>query len=133
MFAKRQVDRHVLKDWKALAERLRALGVQRVVIVGPQPKWDPELPALVARHHWLDKSEYIDDGLHRTTIAADAELRKTIERNGNATYVSMTDLLCHDGACRAFVPGTRHLMAVDYGHLSPEGSIYVAKQSFTRL
>jgi peptidoglycan/LPS O-acetylase OafA/YrhL len=128
-----QVDGHVAKDWKALSDRLHTLGVERVVIVGPQPKWDPELPALIARNHWLDKSEYIDDGLHRATIASDAELRKIIKRNGNAEYVSMVDLLCENSACRAFLPGTRDLMAVDSGHLSPKGSLYIAQHAFKGL
>lgn len=128
-----QVDHHVSKDWKAISDRLHALGVERVIVVGPQPLWDPELPALVARRHWLDKSEYIDDGLHRATIAADAELRKIIGQTGNADYVSMVDLLCRDGACRAFVPGTRDLMAVDSGHLSPKGSVYVVRHAFAQF
>jgi hypothetical protein len=43
-------------------------------------------------------------------------------------YVSLVQSLCtHDG-CLATVPGTnRQLIAVDSGHLSPQGSIYVAE------
>jgi hypothetical protein len=128
-----QVNLHVSKDWKRLAATLHSLGVRRVIIAGPQPAWNPELPALVARNHWVDSSEYIDDGIHQETIAADLALRKMISQNGNAEYVSMTDLLCRAGACRAFLPGTRDLMAVDSGHLSPQGSIFVARNAFANL
>jgi peptidoglycan/LPS O-acetylase OafA/YrhL len=128
-----QVNLHASKDWNRVSAVLHSIGVRRVIIVGPQPAWNPELPALVARNHWLDMSEYIDDGIHKETIAADLALRKTIEQNGNATYVSMTDILCRSGACRAFLPGTRDLMVVDSGHLSPQGSIFVAKHAFMNL
>lgn len=128
-----QVNRHDAKNWSRLASTLQSLGVRRVLVVGPQPAWKPELPALVARNHWLDSSEYIDDGIHRETLAMDASLRQLIGRLGKAEYVSMTGILCRGSACRAFLPGRRDLMVVDSGHLSPQGSVFVARSAFNDL
>lgn len=121
-----QREEHIKTDWNALARKLREAGVQRVIVVGPSPFWNPALPALVARKHWLDKSEFIDDGIHAATIADNLTMAKKARESGNFDYVSMTDLLCPDArSCRAFLPNSRILIAVDYGHLSPSGSVYV--------
>lgn len=117
---------HAAKDWEALAAKVHSLGGGRVILVGPQPSWSPALPVLVARNHWLDQSEFINDGIHAVTLADDAALRSKYKDSNSIEYISVTDTLCRrDGSCRAFVPGTRELLAVDYGHLSPKGSIYV--------
>lgn len=97
-----------------------------VILIGPAPDWEPELPVFIARKHWLDKAEFYDDGIHTKTIAADAAMAKKASTSKEYTYVSMTAFLCPDGhACRAFLPGTRSLVALDYGHLSLPGSVYV--------
>lgn len=117
---------HVETDWEALSKVLHRLGVVNVYLMGPAPEWNPELPLLVARRHWLDKSEFFDDGIHQKTIADDATVARQAHQSTQYEYVSMTDFLCPDGrACRAFLPGTRELIAIDYGHLSPAGSVYV--------
>jgi peptidoglycan/LPS O-acetylase OafA/YrhL len=120
---------HASKDWQRLAERVRSLGAGRVVLVGPAPEWRPALPMLVARNHWLDASEFINDGIHANTLADNVLLGEKFKNSTGLSYVSITNTLCRpDGSCRAFLPGTRELIAVDYGHLSPKGSIYVVQQ-----
>lgn len=121
-----QREEHIKTDWNELARILHEAGVQHVVLVGPAPFWNPPLPALVARKHWLDRSEFIDDGIHIVTLSDNLAMAKKARESKQFDYVSMTDLLCPDGrGCRAFLPGRRTLIAVDYGHLSPSGSIYV--------
>lgn len=121
-----QRDGHLETDWDALASLLHDKGVKRVILIGPAPAWVPELPVLVARKHWLDKSEFIDDGIHTATIADSAAMAEKARKSTQYEFISMVDLLCPDGhACRVFLPGTRNLTAVDYGHLSPSGSTYV--------
>ena len=43
------------------------------------------------------------------------------------TYVSIISRLCDADGCRATVPGrdTHNLIASDYGHLTPDGSVFV--------
>src|SRR5450830_1827280 len=129
-----QVNLHGSTDWDRLADKLHALGVARVILAGPQPAWQPALPLLVARNHWLDKEEFINDGLHGTTLANDAALRRKLAQTHKVEYVSMTDTVCRPTlGCRAFLPGTRELTVVDEGHLSPEGSIFVVDNAFKAI
>jgi hypothetical protein len=120
---------HTETDWDTIAETLRANGVKRVLVIGPAPAWNPELPVLIARKHWLDQSEFVDDGIHSATIRENAAMARKAQLSKNYEFVSMTDLLCPNGsACRAFLPGSRDLIALDYGHLSPLGSVFVVNQ-----
>jgi peptidoglycan/LPS O-acetylase OafA/YrhL len=118
---------HEKTDWNAIADRLHKSGVRKVVLVGPLPTWTPSLPLIVARTHWFDEVDYVRDGLDRKAFATDTTLTDKYGQSPNLTYVSMIRALCEARGCRAFVPGERSLMAVDYAHLSPEGSIYAVK------
>lgn len=129
-----QVNLHQNTDWQRLAARLHSAGVQRVLLAGPHPAWAPALPMLVARNHWLDNEEFIDDGMHSATLAENAAMKQALAANNQIEYVSMTDTVCKASAgCRAFLPGTRELIAVDEGHLSPLGSVYVVNMAFRDL
>lgn len=114
------------KDLPRLAETLdwfKAHDIP-VILVGPIPQYsddltrllilswrfhDPDLP----RKRRLDWPESVDRDLRR--LAADK----------GAAYVSLFDLLCDHGACVTLVDPNTPLQW-DYGHMTPEGSRFVA-------
>ena len=43
-----QANQHENVDWSSFYERVRNLGVDTVVLVGPLPQWLPSLPVVIA-------------------------------------------------------------------------------------
>jgi peptidoglycan/LPS O-acetylase OafA/YrhL len=135
-----QAERHEQTDWVAFAAALHGLGVQHVLLVGPLPQWKPSLPLVITRYHWDDHAWHdgdepvrVAEGLDAQTLKADQHLSQRYQgplaQSPALTYVSLIGKLCNDAGCLAYVPGDADhtLMAVDYGHLSPPASIYVAQ------
>lgn len=129
-----QSDFHEEVEWEELAIVLRNKGVERVILVGPIPQYKPSLPSVVIRHAWQSESQYISVGLDYKVIETSRILEKQYSENGFLTYISLTEKLCNADGCRAFVNlDEKSLMLVDYGHLSPKGSLIVSQIIFEKL
>ena len=123
-----QILGHDATDWAVLADGVRQLGARRVVLVGPAPQWHPSLPAVVANQYWGHSYERVGYGLNADMLTLDRAMSDRLAHDRHLRYVSLVQSLCTNGGCLATVPGTDgQLMAVDSGHLSPQGSIYVAE------
>ena len=120
---------HEKTDWDALAAFARSHGVRRVLLVGPTPQWHPSLPLRVAREFPAHDPPRVKSGLDPTVFATDRVLKARFDSASSLTYVSLVDALCSDAGCLATVPpgGPDALIVVDYGHLSPNGSVFVAQ------
>ena len=119
---------HEDTDWREVADKILNVGAEYVVIVGPVPQWLPSLPQVIARRHWNKQSNYINDrGIDQEILATDQLMTERYKSSKNLTYISMIDAMCINKKCLAYVPNNKKLMVVDYGHLSVEGSNYVAK------
>jgi len=99
-----------------------------LVLVGPVPQWRPSLPVIVARN-LKAKRDYVGEGLDPKVLDTDGKLH-AVYATSNVRYVSIIDSLCRLNECRAKVPSYDgfDLIALDYGHLTPAGSDFVAKQ-----
>lgn len=119
---------HESVDWESKGARIRALGARRVVLVGPAPHWTPSLPLVVAGQYWGADYSRVRSGLDQAIFRTDASLKRRLAQSREVTYVSLLDRLCDARGCLAIVPGgdARDLIAVDAGHFSPAGSIFVA-------
>ena len=124
------MSRHELTDWREMSRRILALGVTRVIVIGPSPQWRPSLPEVVATHYWGGSYDRVSRGLVPEIFDVDRQLAAQLQGTPHATYVSLLDGLCNQEGCLAVVPdrGDRDLIAVDSGHLSPKGSVFVANQ-----
>lgn len=113
---------------RATVERLRALGIPRVIVLGPTVEYETALPKLLARDLLAGtaRAPHATDADRR---AVSAELVAALAGTG-ATYVDMIALLCPDGPCRTWAPGLADAppvpMSFDYGHYTPEGAAHVA-------
>ncbi|MEO7145407.1 MAG: SGNH hydrolase domain-containing protein [Bryobacteraceae bacterium] len=109
--------------------RIHATGVKNVVVVGPSPLWQAELPDLIAKHLRAEPSAGIPavmhDGLVTSIFTTDQQLRALVTTDG-AVYVSLTDRLCSPAGCRSLTPSNPpELMTADVGHLTKAGAQYV--------
>ena len=125
-----QFGEHLDTDWAAITERLLSLGVGQVVLVGPVPQWLPSLPEVVAAQHWDLPGSRVAHGLVPERAKIDRELRARVSGIRGLTYVSVIDGLCDVNGCVGVLPGSadRDLLAFDAGHLTPKGSVHLAKQ-----
>lgn len=124
-----QAEAHEQTNWDEIARYLHAKGVSQVVLVGPMTNWRPSLPIVVTRAHWQDDSPYVKHGLDNAVFATNAILKDKYQHSKTINYVSLIDVLCQQKeGCIGVLPDKKGLLVVDYGHLSPSGSIYVAKR-----
>lgn len=123
-----QGGRHLETDWRALGKRLIELGAARVLVVGPFPQWRPTLPDVIVKEYWGRRYDRVGHGLDPDGAAADGALAARLAGPEPLHYVSMIEALCTEAGCLATLPDTTDLVAVDAGHLSPTGSVFVAEQ-----
>jgi len=113
---------------RATVERLGALGIPRVIVLGPTVEYEKALPRLLARD-LLAGTARAPRATDAERRAVSAELAAALADTG-ATYVDMIALLCPDGPSRTWAPGPAGAppvpMSFDYGHYTPEGAAYVA-------
>jgi peptidoglycan/LPS O-acetylase OafA/YrhL len=121
---------HEATDWEALARGVQAIGVKRVIVVGPVPMWQPSLPEVVSSQFWGSTYDRVSYGLVTGRLEEDARLRARYQGSTVLTYVSLLGALCDANGCRATVPDTNppELLAFDASHLTPLASQYVARQ-----
>lgn len=124
-----QMANHLQTDWAALADRLLSLGVGRVILVGPVPRWHPSLPEIVAKQYWDAPVDRITHGLEAKVADTDRALAAQVRGIRGLTYASVVDRLCNADGCLAVLPGSteRDLLTFDTGHLTPKASVYVAE------
>jgi peptidoglycan/LPS O-acetylase OafA/YrhL len=125
-----QVGGHQDTDWTALASKARQLGAQDVLLVGPMPQWRPSLPEIVTGQYWGRSFSRVGYGLDRSLFELDRLLKDRYAQSGTLRYVSLLDRLCNADDCVATVPGSEppELIAFDFGHLTLQGSAYVARE-----
>ncbi|WP_051379090.1 acyltransferase family protein [Derxia gummosa] len=114
-------------DLPALRQTLAAVedSADRVVLVGPIPQYATALPRIIVHAMQAEDPTAVRRGLVSEIFRLDAEMKRQFA-GGKLHYVSLVDMLCKDGDCRAYaregVP-----MQFDYGHLTVEGSEIVAR------
>ena len=106
----------------------RASPSTRVVIVGGVPQWPPSLPEYSVRSGLNPLASIrLPNRTIRDVRDIDDRLRAVAEA-GPALFISLIDQVCNKESCIAMVPALQDpkLMAWDYGHLTKEGSTFVA-------
>lgn len=109
--------------------RLKAAGVQHVVLVGPVPQWQPFLYKIMLRKHWTDYQDRMATHLDKTIIHTDEVMQAKYKQSPDVTYVSLVNQLCNSKGCITYLNGDRKegLITYDYGHFTLVASSYVAK------
>jgi SGNH domain (fused to AT3 domains) len=106
-------------------EMLKPSGID-IIVLGPIVEYDSALPRLLA-DEILHSSPAIASGMRTPGIRErDRAMRRIVAAKG-ATYVSVYDTVCHNGVCDEFAGGDIPLQ-FDAGHLTPEGSLEVARR-----
>lgn len=121
----------MLQQLEPTLTALKRLGVPRIVVLGPAPRWFGTLPADLVRqyaeHPFLRIPARSRYGLNPDAIALDAFLQDTLGRRLDLRYFSVIRTLCDARGCLTHVGNDPVLTTWDYGHLSRPAAIYVAQ------
>ncbi|MFI3245032.1 MAG: acyltransferase family protein [Ferrimonas sp.] len=121
---------HEKYNWQETIVRLHQLGVPKVVIVGPVPQWGPSLPLVYVKRH-MGAHAIADANFDQSLVGSNRYLAEQASKHNNFVFIDLLSGLCqnldsHMPLCQVMVEDT--LLAFDYGHLTVEGSRYVAEQ-----
>lgn len=123
-----QANGHDKSDYQAIADWLRQQGVVHAVLVGPVPQWQPSLPQVIVERHWDGPGMIADQALDAHIMQLEQRLDKLQQGWQLLHYVSIIGRLCEREHCLAMLPGEQRVPLVfDYGHLTPDGSVHVAR------
>jgi hypothetical protein len=124
---------HELERFKDTLRQLKALGIPRIVILGPVPRWKRTLPlAIVNAYRFQHASpERIAIGV---SGADDDLLMQRLSEAEGVEYISAWRVLCNADGCLTRVgPTADDVVATDATHLSEAGSRFVVKAIADRL
>jgi peptidoglycan/LPS O-acetylase OafA/YrhL len=127
-----------LQQIPATVQLLRLMGVQRVVLLGSPPGWQPPLPQQVLNAWEAGPAAFsppfrLSKGVMPSTFTREAEVAKIAQVAG-ADYISLVDLMCNAQGCQTReTMNSEHLVSHDYGHLSLEAAIWVATSLMPQL
>lgn len=110
-------------------QRIKAVSpLTEVVVVGPVPHWNGNLSSKVISYWKRYKKvppEYMSYGLNGDIAPWDDYLKLHVPSTG-ASYVSALEVLCEPSGCLTRIGNDiANLPAVDFGHLSKQGSVYL--------
>jgi len=117
----------------ATIDALQLAGVDKVIVVGPAPRWNGGLPKLLYQAWATSRPVHsvpdrLAKGLDPNIFVADRAMRLEFERR-HVTYFSVVDVLCANASCLTHTSdGPARLVTWDYGHLTTDGAIIVARQ-----
>jgi peptidoglycan/LPS O-acetylase OafA/YrhL len=119
--------RWIERDIPDVARTLRDLKTKagRIVVFGPIVEYSTPLPRLLAQVQDGRDASLLVTARRRKQIRTDQELGAAVKAAG-ATYVSAYHLLCATPATPCTTVAQGAPVQWDYGHLTREGSIYLA-------
>ncbi len=120
---------HNLEAYAGIASRLTGLGVRKVILVGPSPRWVTDLPKIVANRLWPDTPQRTYVGIDRQHLEKNRALARGFRPSGSAAFVNLMELLCNEEGCLVYIGGDRKagITTYDKSHLTPVASDYVAR------
>ena len=117
--------RKILDEIKSKAPRAK------IVIIGPEIRWEPSLPNILIKFIEENKvmpPKYMTPPAHWFVSEARKieEPMRQIAKEKGATYILPRDILCEGEKCLTRLSDQREdLLAMDYGHLTVSGSNFV--------
>ena len=127
-----------LNKLPATVAKLRALGVQRIVLVGPVPHWIGSLPSNIAR---VMRGEYHSSVPDRQTKLLDTsipllnEIMLQTAESLSLEYVNSYRNFCNSSGCLVTVEvaGKRDLTSFDHAHLTKAASEFLINLNVKKI
>lgn len=120
---------HFIYEYNNALKNLQINTRSKVILVGQVPIWDSSLPQVASKlSENGDVPSRTKFGLNSASLNIDTKL-KTIFETTDIKYISLSDKICNETGCLIFTDGQKpsSLFSYDYGHLSPNGSRWIAQ------
>jgi peptidoglycan/LPS O-acetylase OafA/YrhL len=124
---------HDLERFKQTLQQLKALGIPRIVVLGPVPRWKRTLPLAIVNAYRFqhENPERIANGV---SGGDDDSLMQRLSEAQGVEYISAWRVLCNDEGCLTRVgPTADDVVATDAIHLSEAGSRFLVQSIAPRL
>jgi peptidoglycan/LPS O-acetylase OafA/YrhL len=127
--------RWVMYDWQRIDDtinKLRALGISKIDLVGPDPWWKNGLPRQLYSAYQGNRFSPIPSrmrsGLNESFETVDLNMAQQFSKKVT-NYISLRSILCDKDGCLTQVDNSDNkLIAWDYGHFTKAGSDYVVSK-----
>jgi hypothetical protein len=130
-----QNDNHQVDGMAKIAQALEDAGAGHVLLVGPTPHWNADLPRLVARRTWAGRDPRTTAGLNTAILQENDVLKRAFKDTSTRRFVDLIDFFCNAKGCLTYLGDSRAtgLTSWDYGHLSPIASDAVGRDVLAPL
>jgi peptidoglycan/LPS O-acetylase OafA/YrhL len=120
---------HSVKSMKDITEKLRTLGVRKILFLGPTPEWTADLPKIIARQLWITKPKRTLIGINQDILKSNEQLLREFTPSDVAEYVDVIGFFCDANGCLTYTGSNAKdtLTTWDYGHLTPSASDFLSK------
>jgi peptidoglycan/LPS O-acetylase OafA/YrhL len=125
---------HDIAAFKPISEKLKSLGVGKVIVIGPTPHWTANLSDIIIRKLWADTPRRTHVGIDARVLKANAQLQAYFAQTDPAGFVNLIDFFCNEKGCLTYLGDDRKtgITAWDSGHLTPIASDYLAERLLAR-
>lgn len=130
-----QYKEHDINKIRTIVATLKKLGVEEIIVVGPDPVWEPALYKVIGLKYWHNTPLNIATNLDQSIFDEENNLQKNINHNDFFNYISLIDFFCNKEGCLTYLNNNKKdgITTADYGHLTPVASTYFAKKALTPL
>lgn len=121
--------------FQKLALRLQAMGIPRIIVTGPVPHWETELPRIVLRRMWENTPQRSFIGLNKEVLETNNTLKQNFKGSDSVVFADLMGQFCNASGCLTYLGDDKltGLVAWDYGHLTPVASNFLAKNLLANL
>lgn len=128
-----QADQWKLAELKRIISSLKNMGVGRILVMGPSPRWSTELPWIMVRN-WGKIPVRTWQGIDPGSFAYDKGMKAALAQleESGVEYVSVLSSLCNQEGCLTYIGDNNFqdgITSWDYGHLTPIASEFVARSA----
>jgi hypothetical protein len=115
-----QANGHTAQIATDILNKLKALGVKKVLFLGPTPQWNTELPKILARQLWITKPKKTHVGINQDILATNSALLRGFQNDADVQFVNVIGLFCDNTGCLTHTGDDlkESITTWDYGHLT---------------
>jgi peptidoglycan/LPS O-acetylase OafA/YrhL len=130
-----QVIGHNAKEFSHMAEKLKELGVKKIIFAGVAPHWKTDLPKIILNKLWFNTPNRTYQGISAASITNNEKLQQQFQQTETVLFANLLGCFCNQDGCLTYVGDDKKtgITSWDKGHLTPIASDYLAKNLLVDL
>jgi peptidoglycan/LPS O-acetylase OafA/YrhL len=130
-----QVIGHNAKEFSHMAEKLKELGVKKIIFAGVAPHWKTDLPKIILNKLWFNTPNRTYQGISAASITNNEKLQQQFQQTETVLFANLLGCFCNQDGCLTYIGDDKKtgITSWDKGHLTPIASDYLAKNLLVDL